>query len=127
MDLIVNLNQTNPEIVTLSPVGVINSETYEFLDGEINKALEASIKTLVIDMEGVSYISSAGIGVITKAKVSAARKNAELAMVHLQPQVKKVFEIIRLLPSLNVFESVQELDEYLGKIQRRLMDEDLEL
>ena len=35
-------------------------------------------------------------------------------------------ESIRLLPTLNVFESVEELDEYLGNIQRSIVDEDSE-
>ncbi len=127
MNLTVNLKQTKPGIITLSPVGVINTETYEILDKEIKKALKEPIKTLVLDMEGVSFISSVGIGIITKAKVTAARNNAELAMVHLQPQVKKVFEIIHLRPTLNVFESIEELDEYLEKIQRRITDGDLDI
>ena len=44
-------------------------------------------------------------------------------MINVQPQVKKVFEIMQLGPVLNVFESVQELDEYLEKIQDRIVEE----
>jgi len=33
--------------------------------------------------------------------------------INLQPQIKKVFEILNALPSLKVFASIQELDSYL--------------
>ena len=126
MELTVKLKQSTPSIITLLPAGKINSDTSEILDREIVRALTEPVKTLVIDMEGVSFITSAGIGVITKAKVSTARKNVEFAMIHLQPQVKTVFEVIRLLPTMNVFESVEELDKYLGTLQRRISEGDLE-
>ena len=38
--------------------------------------------------------------------------------VNLQPQVKKIFEIINALPSMDVFASVAELDAYLDAMQR---------
>ncbi len=75
-------------------------------------------------MEGVAFLSSAGVGAIAKAKTTLNRKEADLAMINLQPQIKKVFEIIRLLPSFNVFESVRELDEYLAKVQKNITDEE---
>ena len=125
MELTVKLKQSTPSIITLLPAGKINSDTSEILDREIARALTEPVKILVIDMADVSFITSAGIGVITKANVSTARKNAEFVMIHLQPQVKQVFEVIRLLPTMNVFESVEELDKYLGILQRRISEGDL--
>jgi ABC-type proline/glycine betaine transport system permease subunit len=40
----------------------------------------------------------------------------------LQPQIRKVFEIIQALPSLNIFESVAELDRYLAAMQRKVRE-----
>ena len=82
------------------------------------------IKTLVLDMEGVAFISSAGVGLIAKAKTLLERKGADLATINLQPQISKVFEIMRLLPNLNVFESVRELDEYLDRVQKNILDQE---
>jgi anti-sigma B factor antagonist len=125
MGFTVKLKQSTPGIITLLPAGNINSDTSEILDREIARVLTEPLKTLVIDMAEVSFITSAGVGVIIKANISTARKNAEFVMIHLQPQVKTVFEIIRLLPTMNVFESVEELDKYLGVIQGRISEGDL--
>lgn len=126
MTLLVNLNNINTHSVKMSLSGSINSDTADMLDGEIARLLDNAISTLVLDFSDITYISSAGVGVIMKAKTSLTRRKGDLAMINLQPQVKKVFEIIRLLPALNVFESVEELDEYLGKIQQSVIDEDSE-
>ena len=40
----------------------------------------------------------------------------------LKPQIKKVFEIIDALPSMNVFSGVQELDDYLDAMQQQAIN-----
>jgi len=37
--------------------------------------------------------------------------------------VKKVFEIINALPTLNVFSSIKELDRYLDLMQKKVTGE----
>ncbi|NLI33918.1 MAG: hypothetical protein GX422_14245 [Deltaproteobacteria bacterium] len=44
-------------------------------------------------------------------------------MMNLQPQIKRVFEIINALPSLQIFSSIQELDDYLTEMQRQTIQE----
>jgi len=127
MELEVSTEETKAGVLTVKPKGNVNSDTCDILDKAISGALSKSIKTLVIDMSEVKFISSAGVGLITKTKTTAAKHGADFAMTSLQPQVKKVFEIIRLLPVLNVFQSTAELDEYLDKVQRAITDGDLEL
>ena len=124
MKLKIRIRQTKPGVVTLSPIGPIDTETSLTLDKEICRILAASTKTLVFDMAGVDFITSVGIGTIAKAKTSLNRIGGDLAMINLQPQIKEVFEIMRLLPTLNVFASMKELDEYLGKIQQRIIEEE---
>ena len=44
-------------------------------------------------------------------------------MAKLQPQIKKVFAIINALPDQQIFNSVEELDEYLAKMQKQEIEE----
>jgi anti-anti-sigma regulatory factor len=46
-------------------------------------------------------------------------RNGSLLLVNVQPQVQKVFDIVKALPSQSVFKSVAELDEYLDYMQRK--------
>lgn len=126
MQLTVRTKQTGPGVITLMPRGSLDANTHGLLDQAVGRVLPEPIKMLVLDMEGVDFVSSAGIGSIMKAKKSITSKGGELALTNLQPQIKKAIEIMQLLPSLGVFESRAELDEYLGKIQRQVTGEDEE-
>jgi anti-anti-sigma factor len=123
MKLTIRTRQTKANVITVTPKGPVDGNTYMLLDKTITGLLNEPIKVLILDMEGVDFVSSAGVGTIMKAKTSLAKKGAELVMSNVQPQVKKVFEIIRLLPTLGVFQSQEELDDYLATIQKRITEE----
>lgn len=124
MKLDIRVKQTQPGVLTVSPAGPINAETHVTLSAELERLLKEPVKTLVLDMAEVDFISSVGVGLIVKTKTTLSRGGGDLAMINMQDQVKKVFEVIRLLPTLNVFESVKELDDYLARLQQRIIDGD---
>ena len=109
-------------MVILSPVGSIDSDTCELLDEQVKKVLKRSVTTLVLDMAGVDFISSRGVGLIAKTRASLTQRGGDLAIMNVQPQIKKAFEIVCLLPALNVFADRDELDEYLDKVQRKIVE-----
>ena len=88
---------------------------------------DESVKMIVLDMKNLTYISSAGIRVLLKTKKHLAPHNGKLTFLNLQPQVKKVFDIIQALPDLRIFESAKELDDYLDVMQKKVVqgDEDI--
>jgi len=38
--------------------------------------------------------------------------------MNLQPQIQKVFDILKAIPSLKVFASIEELDRYMDVMQK---------
>ena len=76
----------------------------------------------ILDLANLEYISSAGIRVLFKAKKRAADGNARLLFVNPKPSVKKVFDIVKALPSESIFRSMDELDTYLDNIQRNVQN-----
>ncbi|MHC4271839.1 MAG: STAS domain-containing protein [Planctomycetota bacterium] len=126
MNLVIKENVKEPGVVFLSPVGQIDSDSSPVLEEKISSCLTESVKTLVVDLQEVDFITSAGVGIMTKAKALLDRNNGSFAMINLQPQIKKVFEIMRLVPTLNVFADIKELDEYLAKVQKRITDQENE-
>ena len=95
------------------------------LDTHTSQKLETSLASLdatelpiqILDMQNLNYISSAGLRCIFKAKKVVVAAGGRLLLVNLQPQVKKVLDIIKALPTTAVFVSNAELDEYLHKMQ----------
>jgi len=105
-------------VFIISLLGSIDSETYMDLEKKVDSILSSSPKVIILDMEGVSYISSMGVSVILTTKKNLEKTGGVFIMANLQPQIKKVFEIVATLPNLRIFASIEEADVYLGKMQQ---------
>jgi len=118
MTLTVRTQEKRAGVFTLWPVGSINSETYLTLGQSIERIVQSSPTEVVLDMASVDYMSSAGVRVILQAQRDLSNIRGHLILVNLQPQIQKVLDIINALPSLKVFGSIAELDEYLDRMQK---------
>jgi len=74
---------------------------------------------IVLDLEDLEFISSAGIREVIIISKNLRSQNASFAITRLQPQVQKVFEIIQALPNMSIFSDDQNLDNYLAAIQKK--------
>ena len=110
------------------PSGSIDTETYSLLEEKVNPFLKQA-KAIIFDMKDVSYISSMGLSVIFRIKKNLEDSSGTIAIINLQPQVKKVFEIIKVLPEY-YFSTMQEaekyLDEFLAEMQKRKLEKSKE-
>jgi anti-anti-sigma factor len=67
--------------------------------------LDAAARAVVIDMENLSYISSAGLRVIMQAVRKMQRRDARLALCSLSADVRSIFQtsgfdqLVDILPS----------------------------
>lgn len=124
MPLKVNVEKKKHDIFVVSPEGSIDSETYLDLENKLRPVIEASPKVIIFDMKLVEYISSMGIGVILTTKKAMDKSGGTAIMVNVQPQIKKVFEVVRALPGFNVFASIEEADNYLIRLQQQEMEKE---
>jgi anti-anti-sigma factor len=111
-----------PGLVRVYISGTLESATAPTLEQELVPVLEGDIRALVLDLEQLTFLSSAGIRVIVATRKKLAERKATLLMTNLQPQVAKVFEIIKALPDMQVFKDVRELDQYLAGMQRKVVE-----
>lgn len=117
MALTVDVYEKIDKVYVIAPAGKIDINTCAVLEEKVDEVLENYPKHLIFDMQEASYISSAGIRVILKAHKAMKQRGWHVNLLHLQPQVKKVFEIIKALPKEQIFSNVKELDAYLDRIQ----------
>lgn len=120
MSLTVTSKQKMEGVYVLSPSGRLDTSTYPILEQRVDVVLKESPHTLVFDMEMLDYISSMGVRVIAKAQKLMKAYNGRVVLLNLQPQIEKVFDIIKALPSQQVFSNMQELDDYLDRMQRQM-------
>jgi hypothetical protein len=63
-------------------------------------------KQLVIDLSGVPYIDSAGLGAVIEAKQKVEAYGGEFALAGLQNTVHSIFEMLRLDQVFSIFPDV---------------------
>ncbi len=113
MGLNVNINEKEPGVYLITPKGEINTETYYILEERVKEVISKT-QALMIDMGQVSYISSMGLSAIFRIKIAIEERKGTIALVNMQPQVKQVFETMKILTP-QMFASLQEADEYMDK------------
>ncbi|MBX3172014.1 MAG: STAS domain-containing protein [Candidatus Eremiobacteraeota bacterium] len=99
--------------------GRLDTHTAEQLDEKLEALDPASHPLQIVDLADLEYISSAGLRSLFRAKKKLSGVGGQFLVVHPQPQVQKVFDVVKALPSESVFTSQAELDNYLDAIQRK--------
>jgi anti-anti-sigma factor len=117
MSLSIDIHEKATTVVTFSLEGSLDTSTYLMLERRLNRVLETDTSLITFDMQGVEYMSSAGVRVILKARKAMKKRGGHVFLLHLQPQIRKVLAFINQLPSLEVY-PVEQLDMYLDQIQR---------
>jgi anti-anti-sigma factor len=106
----------------VKPEGSIDANTYTALSAEVQKLLQKSPSLVIFDLEKVEFVSSAGIGVVLSAEKALKSKGGKALLVNLKPHIRKVFDIVKALPTEQVFNSVKEMDQYLAEMQRKVKE-----
>ena len=119
MALEVTWNERAEGVFVVRPLGHMDSNTYTILEDVLDKLIAPSTSVLAFDMDGLEYISSAGLRVLFKAAKAVEAQGGKYFMSNLKPQIQKVFDIIKALPSMRIFKDIEELDGYLDVMQQK--------
>ncbi len=118
MPLKVKSTTRGPGVIIVSPIGSIDANSYSVLDEKMDEILKQTPDVIIFDMEFADYISSTGIRVLLKTKKVLKETAGRMVFMNLQPQIQKVFDILKAIPTLKVFASIEELDNYLDVMQK---------
>ena len=86
--------------MTLKISGRLDTTTAPDLEKEIGDSLEG-VEELVMDMEGLEYISSAGLRVILKAQ-KQMNTQGSMKLVNVNDSVLEVFDITGFIDILTI-------------------------
>lgn len=123
MPLNITSREKEPGVFIISSEGSLDTNTYSVLEKQVDSILEGSPKVIIFDMEYLNYISSMGVRVILKARKVLEKHAGDIVLLNLKPHIRKVFDIINALPSEQVFSTVEELDQYLDKMQKKILED----
>lgn len=75
------------------------------LKDKINSILQQGQKKLLLDLGGVAYVDSAGLGQLVQVKVTAGRNGAELKLLNITKRLQDLLVVTRLS---TVFDSYED-------------------
>lgn len=99
--------------------GRLDTETYAQCEGRLAPILSGDAQVLVLDMEGLEYLSSMGLRVLMRATKAMQARGGRCILTRPQPPIRAVIDIANAMPPETIFASVEEADRYLDVMQRR--------
>ena len=77
----------------------------ELLKKEIDSLIQKDQKKLLLNIEGVPYIDSAGLGEIVRTYTTVSRQGGKLKLLNLTKRIQDLLAITKLLTVFETYES----------------------
>jgi anti-sigma B factor antagonist len=108
----VALKMTNREVDGVSIVAldgrIVLGEESNALREKVKGLIAAGKKNIVLNMNNITFIDSAGLGTLVAAHHSAKSQGAGLRLCHLGSKFQEVLQITKLLTVFDVFNNEAE-------------------
>jgi anti-anti-sigma factor len=119
MPLTVRVEEGGEQRKTLVLQGRLDNESAPAFEQQLEAVLAAPLQTLVFDLAGLEYTTSAGLRSFFRAQKAMKARGGRALVLRPQPPIQKVFDIVKALEGSSIFRSVEELDRYLDAMQRK--------
>jgi len=96
------------QIVILEPNGRLTAETVHVFTDVVAKRLRDGRHVLILDLQNVSYLDSAGIGALAHAYTSSRQCGGRVVFVHVFGKNRELLRITRLLTVFEVYDTTTE-------------------
>ena len=97
---------------------VLGNETGA-LRAEIRKLVEQGKKKIVLNLEGVDYLDSAGVGELVGSYTTAKNAGGEIKLANLTPKVHDILHVTKLYTVFDIkddeFTAVKSFDYFFAK------------
>jgi anti-sigma B factor antagonist len=80
----------------------------EALKDKINSLMHQGRKRILLNLEGVPYIDSAGLGEIVRTYTTVSRQGGQLKLVNLTKRITDLLAITKLLTVFETFDAEPE-------------------
>lgn len=121
IQLSVKQTGANNDISIIKVGGYIDTTTSAELEHSLETLLKSNNNNIVIDLENVDYISSAGWGIFISELKGIRDRGGDLKLVKMMPDVYEVFELLEFHYILKAFDSI---DDAIADFDRRKVYDD---
>src|SRR5919201_4340292 len=98
--------RNNGDVKVLDLKGKITlGEGDELLKDKVNSLVNQGHKKLILNLEGVPYIDSAGLGEIVRTYTTVSRQGGNLKLLNLTKRISDLLSITKLLTVFETYDS----------------------
>lgn len=97
-----------PGATIVAPEGDLDLAVADDVRGRLTGLIEAGEVRLVLDLAGVPYVDSSGLGVLVATMKRARAAGGDIKLCALQPDVRSLLEMTRLVKIIDVHPSRAE-------------------
>jgi anti-sigma B factor antagonist len=95
------------EILDFSGQITLGKDTKAVRD-TVHGVLDKGAKKIILNLAGVNYIDSAGVGELVSTFTSVTNREGQLRLLHLTKKIKDLLTITKLLTVFQTFEDEQK-------------------
>ena len=88
--------------VTITVEGEVDVATAPTVRDELYRLIDRGTKRIVVDLSGMEFIDSTGLGVFVGALKRSREGGGELELRSLKPAARKIFDITGLSSAFNI-------------------------
>jgi anti-sigma B factor antagonist len=104
-------SRENGDRTVVEVTGEIDVYTAPTLREELSRLIDAEHTDLVVDLTGVSFMDSTGLGVLVGALKKVRTLGGDLQLVIVEEKILKVFRITALTQVFTIHSSLEELPQ----------------
>lgn len=108
MSLTIDCQQHENDVAVIAIKGEITFENADQLRDKIDQLVSQSSFRMVIDLAGLQYMSSAGMGVLVHGLKVTRAQNGDLKLINLSDKMRRVFLITQFTHHFVVCKDLQE-------------------
>ena len=101
----------SPQARILAISGKIDAKTMGDFEAGIRGVLDAGCVNLVLDFAEVSFISSAGFGILMSVIEEIREAGGDLLLARVQPEIYRIFDMLDFTTLFQFFDTVEAAAE----------------
>jgi anti-sigma B factor antagonist len=103
------INTDNTQAVTIMSVkGRVDSSTAPELDSALSKLLSSDRNKIVLNLQAVEYLSSAGLRALVKALKDAQKSGGDLRLAAVSQPIEVILRTVGMLQMFKMFSTSEE-------------------
>ena len=95
-ELDISTEQAGSDAIVLNLTGEVDLYTCPELKTELLRVIDEGAKVVVVDLSGTTFIDSTGLAVLIRGVDRLRRNDGRLAVVVVDPSLRKIFEVTGL-------------------------------